>query len=139
MTCKCGSKRIAEVNGKTSDMCFVSVGNVDDRDYVPRDMNIGGGDYLDFSYCLDCGQMQGKFPLPITELETPFIPLATSTKIAESKDWKDRAAGWAKWRINIPKCQECGKTNTTMTLHGTFDDAVKFANDTNLHACDKCS
>lgn len=32
-------------------------------------MNIGGGDYLVFAYCLDCGQMQGEWPLKKTELE----------------------------------------------------------------------
>lgn len=31
-------------------------------DYVPSDLNIGGGDYLSFDVCLDCGQMQGEWP-----------------------------------------------------------------------------
>jgi hypothetical protein len=32
-------------------------------------MGIGGGDYVAFSYCLDCGQIQGDFPLPETGME----------------------------------------------------------------------
>lgn len=51
-------------------MCYVSVGNKEQNDYAPEDMNIGGGDYVDFSYCLDCGTIVGDFPLPPTELET---------------------------------------------------------------------
>jgi hypothetical protein len=36
--------------------------------YVARDLGIGGDD-VNFDYCLDCGQIQGKFPLPLTERE----------------------------------------------------------------------
>ena len=70
MKCKrCGGKRVANAGGKTSDMASVSLGDKEKQGYVPRDMGIGGGDYIEFSYCLDCGQMQGKWPLKETELE----------------------------------------------------------------------
>jgi hypothetical protein len=36
---------------------------------VPRDLGIGGGDDVQLTYCLDCGQIQGKFPLPPTQME----------------------------------------------------------------------
>jgi len=39
------------------------------NDYVPGDFGIGGGDYIRFDYCLECGKIQGDFPLEITELE----------------------------------------------------------------------
>lgn len=71
MNCKCGSKRIVDVVGKTSDLCnvrFTQTGKEKDG-YVPDDMNIGGGDYLDFSLCLNCGQIQGEWPLEIFEEE----------------------------------------------------------------------
>lgn len=58
MSCKCGSSRIAEINAKCK------------HGYVPHDMGIGGGDYIRFEYCLDCGVMIGNFPLPKTEIET---------------------------------------------------------------------
>lgn len=32
-------------------------------------MGIGGGDYVEFDYCLDCGQIQGTFPVPKHEIE----------------------------------------------------------------------
>lgn len=61
---RCNSSRIISVNGKTSDMCDVHAeGHVSDG-YVPYDLHIGGGDYLMFSFCLDCGQIRGTFPIP---------------------------------------------------------------------------
>lgn len=65
MGCKqCGSERSAEVGGKVSDMCSASVegGWRQDQGYVPDDMNVGGGDYIEISFCLDCGQMDGRWP-----------------------------------------------------------------------------
>ena len=71
MNCKkCSSERVAKVSGKCSDMCSVRTGCHKLNDYVPSDMGIGGGDYLEFDYCLNCGQLQGEFPIPKTELET---------------------------------------------------------------------
>jgi len=70
MSCqKCQSPRVASISGKTSDMCGVSIGEREQDGYVPRDMNVGGGDHLRFSMCLNCGQHQGKFPVPPTALE----------------------------------------------------------------------
>ena len=73
MTCKCGSERIATINAKCSDLCFISLSGAAKDGYVPDDMGIGGGDYVEFSYCLDCGQIQGKFPLDKTDLENSDI------------------------------------------------------------------
>lgn len=64
MACKCGSERILQVSGKTSDLCFVAMGERSHDGYVPYDLNIGSGDYLEFHLCLDCGQNQGTFPVP---------------------------------------------------------------------------
>jgi len=70
MNCtKCGSDRVAEISGKCSDLCWVKVGNKEHDGYVPWDMQIGGGDYVEFNYCLDCGQIQGTFPLPPAKIE----------------------------------------------------------------------
>ena len=70
MNCqRCGSTRIADVYGKCSDLCVVEIGDNEHDGYVPSDMGIGGGDDISFNVCLDCGQIQGKFPLPPTELE----------------------------------------------------------------------
>lgn len=70
MICKgCGSERIASVIGKVSDCCTIEIDGKEKTDYVPRDMGIGGGDYLRFSYCLGCGQMIGQFPVGPTDIE----------------------------------------------------------------------
>jgi hypothetical protein len=73
MTCKCGSKRIISVNGKTSDMCQVRYAELDVSGYVPKLAGIdtpkdGYGDYVQYSFCADCGQMRGKFPLSDTAI-----------------------------------------------------------------------
>jgi len=63
--CKCGSKRIAKVMGKTSDLCeYTKPDGSRSHGYVPYEKGIGGGDYLNFSYCLDCGRIQSdEFPI----------------------------------------------------------------------------
>jgi hypothetical protein len=60
---KCGSERVIGVSGKCSDLFHAVFKKEEISDYVPRDMGIGGGDYIEFSYCLECGKIQGKFPL----------------------------------------------------------------------------
>jgi len=56
-------------------MFFAKVDGKDDyHGYVPDDIGIGGNDYVKFKYCLNCGQIQGKFPIPESELETVENP-----------------------------------------------------------------
>lgn len=60
---KCSSHRLLTINGKVSDM-FSAYDEVIDYDgYVPKGLGIGGGDYISFQYCLNCGQIQNKFPI----------------------------------------------------------------------------
>ena len=47
---------------------------VETTDNIKTDMGIGGGDYTEFSYCLDCGQIQGRFPVPATKLQVKPKP-----------------------------------------------------------------
>jgi len=64
MNCqRCSSDRVAHVKGKTADMCMYDYKDLGRDDYVPRDVGIGGGDFVEFSYCLECGQMQGNWPI----------------------------------------------------------------------------
>lgn len=70
MTCqKCNSNRVVSVSAKCSDLCVIEYNGSSSNGYVPRDLGIGGGDYVDFSYCLECGQLQGIFPLATSEIE----------------------------------------------------------------------
>lgn len=61
----CDGRRIIDMSAKCSDMFSMSciTEGVDDYcGYVPYEMGIGGGDYVEFKYCLDCGQIQGSWP-----------------------------------------------------------------------------
>jgi hypothetical protein len=50
-------------------MFYGSINGLELDGYVPNDLNIGGGDYIEFDVCLDCGQMQGQYPLPESQHE----------------------------------------------------------------------
>jgi len=60
---RCASERLLSVNAKCSDMCSINYKDMERHDYVPDYLGIGGGDYVDFEYCLNCGTIQGEFPL----------------------------------------------------------------------------
>jgi len=64
MSCqRCQSERIASVNAKCKDM-FRWESNEDSTEgyaHTPGG-EIGNGDYVDFKYCLECGQIQDIFP-----------------------------------------------------------------------------
>jgi len=64
MACqRCKSDRVLDVGAKCSDCCGISSHNSEHEGYVPKGIGIGGGDYVEFSYCLECGQIQGTFPI----------------------------------------------------------------------------
>jgi hypothetical protein len=66
---RCSSLRLARILAHCSDMCSVDLAGRHEYGYVPRDLGIGGGDDVQLTYCLDCGQIQGKFPLPPIQME----------------------------------------------------------------------
>jgi hypothetical protein len=69
---RCSRHRVARVLAHCSDMCSVDLAGRHLHGYVPRDLGIGGGDAVHFDYCLDCGQIQGEFPLAVAEVEAPL-------------------------------------------------------------------
>lgn len=70
MTCqKCGSRRVAQIDAKCDDRCCAQVEEFESNDYVPSDWGIGGGDYVRFKFCMQCGTIQGDFPLLETDME----------------------------------------------------------------------
>lgn len=66
---RCGAEKLAEVSAQCDDRCQVSFpdGKEQEDGYVPSNLGIGGGDYIEIAYCLNCGQIQGKFPVVIEE------------------------------------------------------------------------
>jgi len=66
---RCESDRILEIGGKTSDCYGHAYKDKEYTGYVPDNVGIGGDDYIEFSYCLECGQIQGKFPVADPDVE----------------------------------------------------------------------
>ena len=68
---KCDSPRVININSKSSDLNCVYTDDVNHDGYVPTGIGIddGTGDYIVFAWCLNCGQIQGEFPLPISDFE----------------------------------------------------------------------
>ena len=76
MNCQnCGNDRILSLSGKTSDMFYGEYKNHEIDSYVPSDIGIGGGDYIEFNYCLECGQIQGTWPLDEPDLSDDWVIL----------------------------------------------------------------
>jgi len=69
MTCKCGSNRIAHVQGKCSDMSSAEIPHLSfEHDGYVMDLGVGGGDYVEVTFCLDCGQLQNFTPVTDEEI-----------------------------------------------------------------------
>ena len=69
---KCNSERVIEVYSHASDLHSVSIPHMDyeqDSGYMPYIDNIGGGDDLSFFICLECGQVQGNWPVNDPEFD----------------------------------------------------------------------
>ena len=66
---RCQSDRVAQVMAKSSDLNCVRLKGEEMDGYLPADMGIGSGDYIEFDWCLECGQIQGEWPLPECEIE----------------------------------------------------------------------
>lgn len=66
---RCQSTRVATVSAKCSDAFWISLNGADHDGYVRPEFGIGDDDYVEFDYCLDCGQIQGTFPLAPTKLD----------------------------------------------------------------------
>jgi hypothetical protein len=60
---RCQSDRILSLSGKTSDSYSHTYKGKYYDGYVPNGIGIGGGDEIEFMYCLKCGQIQDKFPI----------------------------------------------------------------------------
>ena len=78
MTCTCSSTRIIEFHGKTdgrSETHILAPDNTREKSHygnVLYGVGIGGGDYVHFKYCADCGRIQGKFPLSDEAIDEAF-------------------------------------------------------------------
>ena len=60
MQCQCGSLNIVSIKAKCNDMFYCCSPDGKEHDgYVDNQIvNIGSGDYIEFSVCLDCNNIQ---------------------------------------------------------------------------------
>jgi hypothetical protein len=56
---KCGSDRVLQISAKCNDLCILNFKEVEHEGYVPNDLAVGGGDYIEIDICLACGTAQG--------------------------------------------------------------------------------
>ena len=83
MSCKCGSNVILTVSAKCYDMCTISYGDNEETSYVPANIGLGEDPYhVNFEYCLQCGTIQGEFPI---QLPVQFRPKLVEPKPVEIK------------------------------------------------------
>jgi hypothetical protein len=61
---RCGSGRVLRLSCRCSDLCSYTFAGKDSDGYAPCIPHVTGnsGDYVSFAACLECGQLQGKFP-----------------------------------------------------------------------------
>jgi len=67
---RCNNARVLSVHNHGRDCNVFRINGHEHEGYVPADLGIGAGDDVEFSLCLNCGQVQGKYPLEETVLET---------------------------------------------------------------------
>lgn len=69
-SCKCGIKAVINITAKCKDLCIVHFNNMEVHEGYAMGSEIGldnnsGGDYIEFTYCGNCGQiLNGNFPVP---------------------------------------------------------------------------
>lgn len=79
MACNCGSIRIVSIGGCCSDRSSVHYRDKEHLGYVPYGIGIGGGDYIEFVFCADCGHLQNFTPIPEPTLKELFAKADNNT------------------------------------------------------------
>jgi hypothetical protein len=78
---RCQNDRLLWICVKTRDGFSGVIKDKAYSGYIPPDIGINDEfmDYLQFHFCLNCGQVQGNYPLPITMIEKGEIESSTDT------------------------------------------------------------
>lgn len=81
MNCsKCKSDRILAVSGKCSDLASFVYKDKSGYGYVPSNLPVcqdHDEDYINFDLCLNCGTIQGKFPVSESKINSAFGELTS--------------------------------------------------------------
>jgi hypothetical protein len=84
MTCQtCDSNRLATINGHSKDLASIQVGGVYHDGYLPTISNVCSGDDIDIIVCLECGQLQGDWPVDDPDFEDKEVDYS----YAVTTDW----------------------------------------------------
>lgn len=60
----CGKDRLMDITAKCSDACWARFKNKNHTGYVPQGIGLGNDDdHVEITYCLDCGKIQGTWPV----------------------------------------------------------------------------
>lgn len=89
MSCVCGNNRIFSISAKCSDLCCASYQNAESDGYVPSDLGIGGGDYIELDVCADCGRIQNFKPLTDKQLIAAIDNKTGDDEDELDDDWRD--------------------------------------------------
>lgn len=91
---RCDSDRILYAFSHGRDCQTVEIRGTEHDGYMPQDLGIGGGDEMAIKVCLDCGQLQGKWPLPKASLE-----------LDDAESWKCKCG--KKNQVTAKICVDC--------------------------------
>ena len=63
---RCDSGEVFYIHIECDDKCcFIKYKDFEKIGYVPFELGIGGGEIFNIKVCLNCGQLQGEFPIDI--------------------------------------------------------------------------
>lgn len=77
----CNSERILSISAKCSDTFSMEYNGNGGHGYVPDNLFFGKGgygDYVNIDFCLNCGKIQSKFPVPDTQVLNAMERLTNS-------------------------------------------------------------
>ena len=102
---RCDSDQIVSIGAKCSDMCNVKwpSGKEVYDEGAPCEINIGGGDYVEFEMCLECGKVQGTFPVAEPkDPEDDHYETLSLRFLLDRCEWDDicEATGMNEWARN---------------------------------------
>ena len=81
---RCNSDRILVMSARCCDQFFAKIKDHRYEGIVLDGLGLSGGEYVGFDLCLECGQVQGEFPLPRHDLEEGKLTESKGTPFLEA-------------------------------------------------------
>jgi hypothetical protein len=119
---RCNSDKVAELYGKCSDLSSFTLKDFEHDGYVMEDVGIGGGDDINFNYCLDCGQIQGKFPVDFDPPKNMYCP--ECLKLIDNVEFYEGKIDW--WECECGAFGDNSNTSDYDTCFETKEEAIEY-------------